>query len=101
MAECYWYTMPSASWTLTLVADPLYTPFKRNPKMTIARMREVIGMPPPAPRPAEPAKQWKVTPRRTGHGAFCGPGAGRRNTMQSEMPSVNAPSLAVKTNWTA
>ena len=47
VAESYWYTAPFASWTLTLVADPLYTPFKRNPRMTLARMREVIGMPAP------------------------------------------------------
>ncbi len=58
MAEVYWYTIPVDSWTMTLVADPLYTPFKKNPKITIAQMREAIGMPPPspAPRPAEPAQ---------------------------------------------
>ena len=47
VAEAYWYTTPSASWTLTLVADPLYTPFRKNPKMSIPRMREVLGMPAP------------------------------------------------------
>ena len=54
MAEVYWYTVPSTSWMMTLVADPLYTPFKKNPQMTIPKMREAIGMPPPVP--AETAK---------------------------------------------
>lgn len=27
VAECYWYTVPTTSWQLTLIADPLYNPF--------------------------------------------------------------------------
>ena len=59
MAETYWYTVPMTSWTLTLIADTLYTPFKKNPVMTIAQMRGAIGMPPPqpAPKPAEPTQE--------------------------------------------
>jgi len=30
------------SWMLTLIADPLYTPFRKNPKMTVARLKEVL-----------------------------------------------------------
>lgn len=31
IAECYWRTIPAASWQMTLIADPLYNPFKANP----------------------------------------------------------------------
>jgi len=33
VAECYWRTTPMASWQLTLIADPLYNPFKKNPQL--------------------------------------------------------------------
>jgi uncharacterized protein (TIGR03790 family) len=28
LAECYWATIPAASWQMILLGDPLYTPFK-------------------------------------------------------------------------
>jgi len=31
VAECYWRTTPMASWRMTLIADPLYNPFKADP----------------------------------------------------------------------
>jgi len=34
IAECYWRTTPKASWQLTLIADPLYNPFKANPQVS-------------------------------------------------------------------
>jgi len=34
IAECYWYTTPLVSWRMTLIADPLYNPFKRFPKLS-------------------------------------------------------------------
>jgi len=34
IAECYWRTTPKASWQLTLIADPLYNPFKANPQIS-------------------------------------------------------------------
>ena len=34
IAECYWRTVPNASWQLTLIADPLYNPFKTNPQVS-------------------------------------------------------------------
>jgi uncharacterized protein (TIGR03790 family) len=33
VAECYWRTVPAASWQMTLIADPLYNPFKANPQV--------------------------------------------------------------------
>jgi uncharacterized protein (TIGR03790 family) len=33
IAECYWRTIPSASWRMTLIADPLYNPFRENPQL--------------------------------------------------------------------
>jgi uncharacterized protein (TIGR03790 family) len=33
LVECYWRTLPFASWRQILVGDPLYTPFKKNPAL--------------------------------------------------------------------
>ena len=33
IAECYWRTIPSASWQMTLIADPLYNPYKADPRV--------------------------------------------------------------------
>ena len=33
IAECYWRTIPAASWQMTLIADPLYNPFRADPKV--------------------------------------------------------------------
>ena len=33
IAECYWRTIPAASWQMTLIADPLYNPFRANPQV--------------------------------------------------------------------
>ncbi|MCP4375702.1 MAG: TIGR03790 family protein [bacterium] len=35
LAECYWLTTPRVSWQMTLIADPLYNPFKANPQVSI------------------------------------------------------------------
>jgi uncharacterized protein (TIGR03790 family) len=35
VAEAYWRTMPTVSWRVTLIADPLYTPFKVNPQVDV------------------------------------------------------------------
>ncbi len=42
VAEAFWYTKPWNSWMLVCVCDPLYTPFKKNPKMTVPQMIEVL-----------------------------------------------------------
>lgn len=34
LAECYWQTEPFGGWMMTLVGDPLYTPYKLNPPLT-------------------------------------------------------------------
>ena len=33
MIECYYYTLPFVSWAQVYVGDPLYTPFRKNPKL--------------------------------------------------------------------
>lgn len=35
VAECYWRTIPNASWRMTLIADPLYNPFKLHPQLKV------------------------------------------------------------------
>ena len=51
LAEVYAETSPWTSWMLTLIGDPLYNPFKANPKMTLADVRAEIAKPLSAPRP--------------------------------------------------
>jgi uncharacterized protein (TIGR03790 family) len=36
LAECYWWTVPHASWRITLIGDPLYRPFRTNPPLPLA-----------------------------------------------------------------
>ncbi len=36
ISECYWRAIPSGSWRMTLIADPLYNPFKENPQIDSA-----------------------------------------------------------------
>ncbi len=35
LAEVYWKTTPFTSWMQTLIGDPLYTPYKKNPAIRI------------------------------------------------------------------
>jgi uncharacterized protein (TIGR03790 family) len=35
LAEVYWRTCPMVSWRMTLVGDPLYNPYARNPKVQL------------------------------------------------------------------
>ncbi len=35
LAEVFWKTSPTASWMITMVGDPLYTPYKTNPQMKV------------------------------------------------------------------
>jgi len=35
VAECYWRTVPTVSWRLTLIADPLYNPFRLRPYLSM------------------------------------------------------------------
>jgi uncharacterized protein (TIGR03790 family) len=47
LAETYWATNPLVSWRITMVGDPLYTPFKTNPALKPedlpARMRGIFA----------------------------------------------------------
>lgn len=47
LAETYWATNPLLSWRITMVGDPLYTPFKKNPAISSdvlpARMRGIFA----------------------------------------------------------
>jgi len=45
IAECYWLTIPSASWRLTLIADPLYRPFAANPQLDATSLPEPLRRP--------------------------------------------------------
>ncbi|MDP6545176.1 MAG: TIGR03790 family protein [Phycisphaerae bacterium] len=38
IAECYWRTVPNVSWQMTLIADPLYNPFKKNPQVLLKHL---------------------------------------------------------------
>jgi uncharacterized protein (TIGR03790 family) len=60
LAEVYWSTCPLNSWMLSLIGDPLYTPFKNHPEMTLdelpENLRSALKMPPPvSAQPGGPA----------------------------------------------
>ena len=40
IAECYWRAIPGTSWRMTLIADPLYNPFKNNPQIDATTLSE-------------------------------------------------------------
>ena len=42
IAECYWRTCPTISWQMTLIADPLYTPFKVNPRLPTEAIEDLL-----------------------------------------------------------
>jgi hypothetical protein len=52
LAEVYWRTAPMSSWQICLVGDPLYTPYKKNPALSVddlpARLRGALN---PTTRP--------------------------------------------------
>jgi uncharacterized protein (TIGR03790 family) len=39
LVECYWKTQLFASWMTTLVGDPLYNPFKKNPRLKVEQVK--------------------------------------------------------------
>lgn len=53
LAEVYWLTTPAASWMLSAIGDPLYTPYKKNPPLAVSdlpdRLKAVLA--PPATQP--------------------------------------------------
>jgi uncharacterized protein (TIGR03790 family) len=52
LAECYWRTLPHASWQMTLIGDPLYRPFMRRPGLAITGVPP--GLAPPAVHGGKP-----------------------------------------------
>ena len=38
LAECYWRTVPFASWRLTLIGDPLYRPFAARAELDVSKL---------------------------------------------------------------
>jgi uncharacterized protein (TIGR03790 family) len=64
LAEVYWRTNPLASWKMSLVGDPLYTPYKVNPQLNAQdvpeRLRPILTSTPgagPASKPAQNAQK--------------------------------------------
>lgn len=55
VAECYWLTSPTVSWRMTLIADPLYNPFKNNPQLKVQDL-------PPQLRPGGAAQPQRTQP---------------------------------------
>jgi len=45
LAEVYAQTSPWTSWMMTLIGDPLYNPYKANPKMTLDEVKAVLAEP--------------------------------------------------------
>lgn len=42
MIECYYQTQPFLSWAMTYVGDPLYTPYRENPQLTLDQIPETL-----------------------------------------------------------
>jgi uncharacterized protein (TIGR03790 family) len=42
LAEAYWKTIPMTSWMMSLIGDPLYTPYKTNPALKIEDLPEPL-----------------------------------------------------------
>lgn len=38
LAECYWRTVPSTSWMMTLIGDPLYNPYRADPALDVGAL---------------------------------------------------------------
>jgi len=66
LAEVYWKTVPWTSWQISMIGDPLYTPFENNPQVTItdlparlkrafkgSKLAPVDEKQPPSSRPAQ------------------------------------------------
>ena len=43
LAECYWRTVPHASWRMILLGDPLYNPFKNSPQLPATKLPNGLG----------------------------------------------------------
>ena len=54
LAEVYWKTVPMTSWMMSLVGDPLYTPYKNNPQLRPDQLSPLLqkAFEPEPPTPA-------------------------------------------------
>ena len=59
LAECYWRTTPMTSWMISMIGDPLYTPYKKNPPLAVADLppylQELLANPQKHTQPGIPA----------------------------------------------
>ena len=55
VAECYWRVTPVVSWRVLLIGDPLYTPFKADPRLALAVLPAELVPPPDWPPAYLPA----------------------------------------------
>ncbi|CAN5442366.1 hypothetical protein BH09PLA1_BH09PLA1_10790 [soil metagenome] len=42
LAEVYWRTTPLTSWKICMVGDPLYTPYRKNPALSVSDLPEPL-----------------------------------------------------------
>jgi uncharacterized protein (TIGR03790 family) len=54
LAEAYWKTVPHVSWRMALIADPLYTPYKKNPPLKPSDLPEPLQQIFQKPTPPQP-----------------------------------------------
>ena len=47
LAEVYWKTLPSVSWQMAIIGDPLYNPFKARPALAIEALPQPLRNLPP------------------------------------------------------
>ena len=59
LAEVYWKTTPCVSWMISMIGDPLYTPYKKNPAIAVNDLPRALraAVSPPAPSTAAAAAQ--------------------------------------------
>jgi uncharacterized protein (TIGR03790 family) len=57
IAETYWRTCPAVSWQMTLIADPLYNPYKANPLVPAEAIKDIVP-------PADWAPGYRRPPRQ-------------------------------------
>ena len=62
LVECYYMTKRFNSWQLVLIGDPLYTPFVRDPRLSISQAEDIIGKKLTSAAPAKPALKLDLSP---------------------------------------
>jgi len=67
LAEAYWRTVPTVSWRVTLIGDPLYRPFAANPQVRVEDLPPRLWPlgPIPTSQPATASQPWSQGPPTT------------------------------------